>query len=194
LRVLVICDRALLIFYEQRAIDTCQSADDRYGYNISPTAGSQLGFRHSVTTIGRLADLKRGKPLTAAHQAQISASGKQRYIDDPELKDRQSMALRGRPVSRESRDKSSRSNRGLKRTPEQCRKNSASHKGLRQSRETVEKRAASLRLVFKKPEVKARLSKAKQGNKNSLGHKQSAEHVAKRMASAAETRRQKRPH
>ena len=192
LLVLLVCDRSRLVFYEQRAIDGYHSADDRYGYNISPLAGSQLGFRHSPETRSHLADLKRGRKLSPEHKARISESGKQRYRDDPGLLAKQSKWLRGRPVSQETRDKIARLQIGRKHSPERIFKNSESHKGIKQSEETIAKRAATLRLVFQKPEVKARLSRAKLGNKNSLGYKQSPEHIAKRAVSFAETTRRRK--
>ena len=49
-RILLYCHKADLIFYEQRAIDLYQVFDSKQGYNLSPTAGSQLGYKHYEST------------------------------------------------------------------------------------------------------------------------------------------------
>jgi group I intron endonuclease len=54
-------DPEKLIEREQFYIDKNKSYNGLYGYNISPTAGSQLGFRHSKETKDKLSKLQFGK-------------------------------------------------------------------------------------------------------------------------------------
>ena len=47
-KVVLVCAPSDCVMYEQIVIDNCKSANDRFGYNISPTAGSPLGVKHSA--------------------------------------------------------------------------------------------------------------------------------------------------
>lgn len=60
---ILICDKALLLFYEQRAMDVLDSYNT--GYNCSPTAASQLGVTRSPETRKRMSLGKIGKKMPA---------------------------------------------------------------------------------------------------------------------------------
>lgn len=63
--------------YEQAMIDFYKAADPKHGYNLSPTAGSPRGVKHS-------------------NQARLnnSAAAKKRHVDDPSIAKRQSESLK----------------------------------------------------------------------------------------------------
>ena len=70
----------LVLSLEQAVLDNCVCA-----YNINPTAGSLLGFKHSDETKAKMSDAKRGEanpqfgePLSEEHKVKISASNKGR--------------------------------------------------------------------------------------------------------------------
>lgn len=44
------CEKEKLLEHEQYWIDLTNCCDDKIGYNLSPVAGSQLGFKHSEET------------------------------------------------------------------------------------------------------------------------------------------------
>lgn len=51
----------MLIEREQFHIDSKHSFDGKLGYNLSPTAGSQLGFTHSQETKDKLSKIQTGR-------------------------------------------------------------------------------------------------------------------------------------
>lgn len=61
---LLLCARAHLLYYEQRAIDAF--GFDQL-YNVNPVAGSRLGARSTPEHCARISMALRGKPLAPAH-------------------------------------------------------------------------------------------------------------------------------
>lgn len=55
--VIITCDKEYLLYYEQQIIDGITQK-----YNSSPTAGSQLGFRHNQETKDKISKMKKGIP------------------------------------------------------------------------------------------------------------------------------------
>lgn len=53
-----------LLFREQFWIDLLNVCDENTGYNLAPTAGSTLGFRHSDETKSKLAEMKIGTKMS----------------------------------------------------------------------------------------------------------------------------------
>lgn len=72
----------LLIKREQHWLNTTSSFDRRYGYNIAPTAGSQLGIKHSAATKKTLSRIHKGRKLTLEHSKAISNALKGRIHSD----------------------------------------------------------------------------------------------------------------
>lgn len=121
-KVLLLCDKADLIFYEQRCIDAYQSVSD--GYNLLSVAGSALGFRHSEAHKARLRNNKfaLGYRHNGETLKRISDAGKgNRYSlghrHKPEFGARISARLKGKPQSPEHIEARIKVHRGAKRSP-----------------------------------------------------------------------------
>ena len=72
---LVVCSVAMLAYYEQRTIDGYCAE-----YNIAPTAGSMLGFKHSAAFRAKRAEYMTGRKASDAHRAAISEGQKGRVL------------------------------------------------------------------------------------------------------------------
>lgn len=116
-----VTDTSMLIQREQHYIDTHQSA--AIGYNMSPTAHSLLGFKHSPETCEKLRLINKGKTMSAETRAKLSAAcigRKGRVVSDSE-KEQLSKLYKGksRPaLSILTRAKIANALRGIKRSPE----------------------------------------------------------------------------
>lgn len=87
-RTLLVCAPADLIDYEQRAIDGY-----RPEYNLSPTAGSPLGMKHSKKSRANMSAAHKGRGQT------------------PEIMAKMRHAVLGKPMPQEQRDKISAAHR-----------------------------------------------------------------------------------
>ncbi len=96
-----VTDPSQLVAREQEWINLTSAADPAQGYNVSPTAGNQLGFRHSDTTRTKMSASHKGVPLSPEHRASMSAVRK------------------GKPPS----------NTGVPRSPEACARIAEGRKG-----------------------------------------------------------------
>ncbi|MGG3889605.1 GIY-YIG nuclease family protein [Metabacillus fastidiosus] len=108
-------DQSLILLREQYWIDYFQSADEECGYNISPTAGNLMGFKHSDETKRKISTRMKGKEKTSEHLANISNS------------------LKGRKMSKEVKEKLLKANIGKKHTKEHREKISKHHYGKKLS-------------------------------------------------------------
>jgi len=116
------CDKENLLFYEQLAIDFYKSANSRYGYNLSPTAGSNLGYKHSREARDHMSAAHKGKKHSK--KTTIKMTGRAPWNKDKtgvysrETRRRISEAnmgnakRKGKKFSRKSRRKMSESHRG----------------------------------------------------------------------------------
>jgi group I intron endonuclease len=181
----IVADQTTLLTREQFHIDARRAVEA--GYNIAPRAGSQLGLRHSQTSRQKMREAKLGRRLPRETCQKIAEGGRRRFAN-PVEREKQSRRLAARPCSTETRARIADSNRGKVRTPEQVEHNRILRTGHRHSDETRERMRAAHSAKAADPAFRARLSAAKVGNKCSLGHKQTAEHVWKRMEAARRTR------
>lgn len=179
----VVCKKENLVRIEQYFIDKCKSFDRRYGYNISPTAGSVLGIKRSPETVAKVAAaLRNPSPET---REKLSETAKRSWAN-PDIRAKLVEAAKNR--SQEVRDRIAAPRRGKKHSAEHRAKISASQKGKpkakgrRQSPESNARRSASLKGHTVSPATRAKLRAA------SLGRKHSAEAKAK-MSAASKGRR-----
>lgn len=112
----IICAPADLLFYEQRTIDAFSAGRL---YNVSPVAGSQLGFKHSDETKAAYSATRRGvpKPRTAEHTQKIANARRGKKLSD-EARANQSAAQKGRAKTAEHVEKVAAANRGKIRSVE----------------------------------------------------------------------------
>lgn len=66
--ILLICDKAMLLFYEQRALDTLKPR-----YNLCATAGSRLGQKNSAEHNEKVRRANSGKKPSAETLAKLKA-------------------------------------------------------------------------------------------------------------------------
>lgn len=125
-RELLICRPQDLVMYEQLLIDAFDAVNS--GYNVLPTAGSALGFKHSADHIERL----KGNTHALGHR------------HDEETLRRMAEALRGNKHSL-----------GAKKSEYARRRVSETMKGKKQSPEQIEKRVAAYKATVAKRRAQA---------------------------------------
>lgn len=107
-------DHALLIQREQFWLDATRSAT-KDGYNVSPSAYSLLGFRHSEASKEKCRLAKLGKVMPAHVLDALRFANTGRKLS-PEHREKLGAAQRGKKRSAESIAKTVNANRGLKRS------------------------------------------------------------------------------
>lgn len=70
----VVANKQDLIFEEQRHIDSFKSYDRKFGYNISPTAGSSLGVKHTIEMKKKVSAANKGKKMSLEARKKMSLS------------------------------------------------------------------------------------------------------------------------
>lgn len=93
------CFPLALIFREQHFIDTVKPE-----YNLSPTAGNTLGYKHTPEARANMSAAGKGRVFTPEHRAKIAEANKRR-IYTPEMRENISAGQRGRVLSKEHREK-----------------------------------------------------------------------------------------
>lgn len=128
---LLFCEKSNLIFYEQTFLDAYQPA-----FNSAPTAGSQLGYKHSKET---------RKKLSAAVKRTRNFTGKSHSEESKEKISRAKKGVKNGPLSDETKAKIGEAHRGRVRSEEYRKKISDGLKGHKQGPEQIERRARKLR-------------------------------------------------
>lgn len=105
---LFICDKSMLLFYEQRALDTISPE-----YNLAPTAGSSLGVKHTAETRARMSMANTGKTISPEHLAALVAGRKGKPLTDEHRAAIRAKAV-GRTCSEETKAKLRAANLGKK--------------------------------------------------------------------------------
>lgn len=127
--VLTLCDPKDCIVFEQCWLDHYQSFDDRYGYNISPTAGSSRGTR-----------------MTEEQKERYTEGAKKR-MEDPEFRERSirnlTLGKKGSTKSKEHRENLARAATGKKQSAETIAKRVAKLRGRSRTQEQRSRMAAA---------------------------------------------------
>ena len=100
--VLEECEIPELLATEQVWID--KHFADPKNANLSPTAGSPLGCKHSAETRAKLSAVRKGVPKSAETRAKMSIAGKGRE-HSAETRAKMSATRKGKPWSAETRAK-----------------------------------------------------------------------------------------
>lgn len=102
----------ILIEREQHWIDFYKASNAEFGFNLSPTAGSQRGLKFSDASKAKMSEKRRGRKLPEAWREAIAAG------------------LRGKKRPEHVKEALRKYRTGKKHSPEQRRKLSESHKGI----------------------------------------------------------------
>ncbi len=148
--VLVICDPADCLLYEQIFLDHFRSATPQNGYNICPTAGNSLG-----------------RPVTPELRANMSRA-KKGVPQPPESNKKRSAALKGRtrpPRTKEHAEAIAKGLLGHKHTDQAKRNMGNSHKGKKHSSEAKAKMSQSQQGHEVTAETRAKIGQANRGRK-----------------------------
>ena len=121
----IVPEKSRLLDQENEWITSLQSANPKHGFNMCPTAGSQLGMKHSPEARQKMSKSQKGKVKTESHQLAINAALKGRKLS-PECKQKLSASHTGTSMSKEARAKMSESRKGKTASPEARAKISAS--------------------------------------------------------------------
>lgn len=100
-----------LLVRENHWIDEKKSSDSQHGFNCCPTAGSQLGMRHSDEARAKMSAAHAGRQKTDEHQQAINAALKGRQLSE-QCKKKLSAARTGSTHSDETRAKMSNARKG----------------------------------------------------------------------------------
>lgn len=185
LEVLFVCQTEECLSNEQRFIDSFQSSNAKFGYNIQPVAGSALGTVKSAECRAKIGAGNKGKVRSAAHRAAVGDARRGKALS-VEHRAKIGAAFKGRKLSPESIEKLRTARAGQVFSAETRAKMSATHKArqlnpeTRQkppSQETRAKLSAALRGKRFSDEHRANISKSKKGTKAS-------EEAKKRMGDA----------
>lgn len=173
--ILSLCPIQQLISTEQTAIDLYDSANCDCGYNLSPTAGSSLGVKHTTQARANMSAARKGlKPWNVGvpmslEQKQAISDRQRGRKQSPELIEKRAAKLRGRKQSPEHlasrmaalRSPESRANisaamKGRTLSPEHVVKVAAANRGLKRSVEACQRMSASARA--RSPESRANIA------------------------------------
>ena len=159
-KVIFYCKPVDLIHYEQLRIDEYR---EKLGwdtlYNISPTAGSSFGVKHTPEDCAKKSARQKGIKRSPETRAKISAAQKGRKLS-PERCAKMSAISKGKKHSPETRAKMSAAHKGKKLSSEHC----AKLRDRKHSPETKAKLSALNKGRKHTPETRAKISAAMKGN------------------------------
>lgn len=172
--VLMVCEPADCVQWEQVFINSLNSANDDKGYNISPIAGSQRGMKHSAESKAKMSSAQRGRKMPPK---------------SAETLEKMAAAQRGKIASEETRKKLSLVHLGRKRSETTRARMSAAFKLRVLSAESRAKISATLtgRTGAKRSDVtRERISEALKGRTFSESHRAKISQAAKERMSRPE--------
>ena len=169
---------------EQFWMDHYQSYKKRHGYNIAPTAGSNLGMKASARTVAKMRDAHLGKmpsaknlaalreaasrpkgPMSEAHKAKISAAVRKAFAENPDIVARGAAKRRGRVPTEAHRKAVSAGLMGHPVSEETREKLRRANLGKSLSEETKQKLRVSSSKLRHTEESKAKISAANKGQR-----------------------------
>jgi len=98
------CGKDELLELEQKYIDILNVLDCEFGYNICPTAGNLLGYKHTEESKRKMSNSHIGKKHTEEHKQKISEANTRRRHSE-ESKQKMSKAQKGKPKTEEHKRK-----------------------------------------------------------------------------------------
>lgn len=155
--ILILCTVEQCLMNEQSCIDAFESANNNFGYNKSPTAGSSRGTKLNAIARANIARASTGRRHTPETRARISAAHTGKTLSQ-ESRAKIGASRRGRKHSLESRAKISAAKRGKKLSERQCAAMSAVRIGKKRPPEIGAKVANALRGRKASPETRAKMS------------------------------------
>lgn len=162
--VLTTCEPEQLIEQEQFWIDAFQTAREKHGYNLSPTAGNTLGVKHTAEARANMSAAHLGNTHGPEARAKIAAAGRKR-IFSAETREKIGAAHRGKKASEELRARMSAITRDVMKRPEVRAKISAASRARKASPETRAKMSAAMTGKKYSAEVRAKVSAGLRGRK-----------------------------
>jgi group I intron endonuclease len=156
-KILEVCQATFCTGREQHWIDELRAADNRYGYNCSPTAGSTLGHKASEESRAKRSAMQLGRKHSPETKAKIGAAHRGMKRSES-AKANMSAAAKNRSV--EWRRQVSERQRRLMSDPERRAAVSRVHKGKKLSEEHKEALHSANRGRALSAEHKAKISKA----------------------------------
>lgn len=151
-RVLFLCDRELLTYYEQLCIDGMKPT-----YNKRPKAESNLGVKHSEEANARNKQARKGRRLSEEHRRHIgdALTGNQNamgFQHSEETRQKKSLSMVGKNAGKKPstlcRERVSESNRTRVVTEETREKMRSAHKGHPMSEEAKRKLSESKKAYY----------------------------------------------
>lgn len=164
--LMVVFDPLALVPWEQKFIDEFKPE-----YNLSPTAGSSLGMKHSLVSRANMSVAQKG------------------YKQTPEVIEKRRQALLGKVKSADHRAKIALSLTGKKASAESCAKRSLAGMGnkcalgYKHTSSAKEKIGVARTGTKRSLATREKLSRGLMGNTRTLGFKQSAETIEKKVKS-----------
>lgn len=180
----IVDDLSILVEREQHWIDISKCVG-KCGYNISPTAGSPLGVKHTEVARANMSRGAIGKKLSAEHRAKIAASNRGRVTSEETKAKRMATrmaggsyhsasalakidaAKRGVPRSEETKEKLRAALLGRVMPEETKQKIRVANTGKKMSPEAIEKTASAHRGKVLTQETRDRIRKSLVGRKPS---------------------------
>lgn len=165
--IIAFCNPDELIALEQFYIDSHQSANNRYGYNVSPIAGSPLGVKHSDKAKEKVSVAVRERWKNEEYKARLSIAQKEAQ-NRPEVKKKRAESTRREWEKPEARARRLLSFKEAQNRPEVKAKRVAALRERWNKPGAREKMSATMKKVRARPDrvLKVPKSKARCGENN----------------------------
>lgn len=181
------CDREHAVLLEQVWLDWTQAV--KLGYNLTPTAGSLLGLRHTGESKAKISAAKTGWKMSDDAKAKISAANTglkrsdehreaissahkgKKHTPEQAAKAAAARTDAGRAHTEDTKAKLSEKAKGRKRSPESIAKGAATATGKKRSPEAIAKTAAANTGKKRSDEFRQKMSEMRTGKPLSEDHK-----------------------